>query len=121
MPRLMFLAMGVPCPDMKWEFTAIIEAAPEGGFWAVCPEVPGANGQGESVEEARASLREASVWSWRIGLRTLGEAFPRTQSKRSSPWNEAEGLGAHAPTCGLLPEARGWSALALDQSKDWSC
>lgn len=59
MPRLMFLAGGVPCPDMKWEFTAIIEAAPEGGFWAVCPEVPGANGQGESVEEARASLREA--------------------------------------------------------------
>ena len=59
MPRLMFLARGVPSPDMKWEFTAIIEAAPEGGFWAVCPEVPGANGQGESVEEARASLRDA--------------------------------------------------------------
>jgi predicted RNase H-like HicB family nuclease len=44
---------------MKWEFTAIIEAAPEGGFWAVCPEVPGANGQGDSVEEARTSLRDA--------------------------------------------------------------
>jgi predicted RNase H-like HicB family nuclease len=44
---------------MKGEFTAIIEAAPEGGFWAVCPEVPGANGQGESVEEAKASLTEA--------------------------------------------------------------
>jgi hypothetical protein len=27
---------------MKAEFTAIIEAAPEGGFWAICPEVPGA-------------------------------------------------------------------------------
>ncbi|TWI72985.1 hypothetical protein LZ24_01396 [Desulfobotulus alkaliphilus] len=26
---------------MKAEFTAIIEAAPEGGFWAICPEVPG--------------------------------------------------------------------------------
>lgn len=31
---------------MKAEFTAIIEAAPEGGYWAICPEVPGANGQG---------------------------------------------------------------------------
>jgi predicted RNase H-like HicB family nuclease len=46
---------------MKQEFTAIIEEAPEGGFWAVCPEVPGANGQGETVEEAKESLREAIV------------------------------------------------------------
>ncbi|MDY6831584.1 MAG: type II toxin-antitoxin system HicB family antitoxin [Thermodesulfobacteriota bacterium] len=44
---------------MKAEFTAIIEAAPEGGFWAICPEVPGANGQGETVEEAKNSLRQA--------------------------------------------------------------
>jgi predicted RNase H-like HicB family nuclease len=44
---------------MKGEFTAIIEEAPEGGYWAICPEVPGANGQGETVEEAKASLREA--------------------------------------------------------------
>ncbi len=44
---------------MKAEFTAIIEEAPEGGYWAICPEVPGANGQGESIEEAKESLREA--------------------------------------------------------------
>jgi predicted RNase H-like HicB family nuclease len=46
---------------MKRELTAIIEEAPEGGFWAVCPEVPGANGQGETVEEAKESLRGAIV------------------------------------------------------------
>nr|NJM04134.1 type II toxin-antitoxin system HicB family antitoxin [Desulfobacula sp.] len=44
---------------MKAEFTAVIEKAPEGGFWAICPEVPGANGQGETVEEAKINLREA--------------------------------------------------------------
>lgn len=44
---------------MKGEFTAVIEAAPEGGYWAICPEVPGANGQGETVEEAKGSLRDA--------------------------------------------------------------
>jgi predicted RNase H-like HicB family nuclease len=44
---------------MKAEFTAIIEAAPEGGFWAICPEVPGANGQGETIEEAKNNLRDA--------------------------------------------------------------
>ncbi len=44
---------------MKSEFTAIIEPAPEGGYWAICPEIPGANGQGETIEEAKNNLREA--------------------------------------------------------------
>ena len=44
---------------MKAEFTAIIETAPEGGYWAICPEVPGANGQGETIEETKDSLRQA--------------------------------------------------------------
>jgi len=44
---------------MKAELTAIIEPAPEGGYWAICPEVPGANGQGETIEETKDNLREA--------------------------------------------------------------
>jgi predicted RNase H-like HicB family nuclease len=44
---------------MKAEFTAIIEEAPEGGYWAICPEIPGANGQGETIEEAKNSLKDA--------------------------------------------------------------
>ena len=44
---------------MKAEYTAIIEKAPEGGYWATCIEVPGANGQGESIEEAKKNLEEA--------------------------------------------------------------
>lgn len=44
---------------MHGELTAIIEKAPEGGFWAICPEVPGANGQGETVTEAKESLKNA--------------------------------------------------------------
>ena len=46
---------------MKAEFTAIIEPAPEGGYWAFCPEIPGANGQGESVNDARENLKEAII------------------------------------------------------------
>jgi predicted RNase H-like HicB family nuclease len=40
------------------EFTAIIE---RDGEWyvAFCPEIPGANGQGKTSEEARLSLSEA--------------------------------------------------------------
>lgn len=31
----------------------------EGGFWATCLEVPGANGQGETKEECLRDLAEA--------------------------------------------------------------
>lgn len=31
----------------------------EGGFWATCLEVPGANGQGETEEECLRDLSEA--------------------------------------------------------------
>jgi predicted RNase H-like HicB family nuclease len=44
---------------MHGEFTAVIEPAEEGGYWAICPEVPGANGQGETVEEAKQDLAAA--------------------------------------------------------------
>ena len=43
---------------MTNEFTAIIE---QDGPWfiAYCPEIPGANGQGKTKDEARESLAEA--------------------------------------------------------------
>jgi predicted RNase H-like HicB family nuclease len=43
---------------MHNEFTAIIEPAGE-WFIAYCPEIPGANGQGRTSEEARENLGEA--------------------------------------------------------------
>jgi predicted RNase H-like HicB family nuclease len=44
---------------VKNEFTAIIEPADEGGYWAYCLEVPGANGQGETIDETLADLSAA--------------------------------------------------------------
>ena len=43
---------------MRNEFTAIIE---QDGDWfvAYCPEIPGANGQGRTRDEARENLGEA--------------------------------------------------------------
>jgi predicted RNase H-like HicB family nuclease len=43
---------------MESKFTAIIE---KDGEWyiAYCPEIPGANGQGKSVEKAKESLAAA--------------------------------------------------------------
>lgn len=43
---------------MNGEFTAIIEKD-EDWYIAYCPEIPGANGQGRTIEECRASLAEA--------------------------------------------------------------
>ncbi|GJL66414.1 MAG: hypothetical protein NPIRA05_13850 [Nitrospirales bacterium] len=40
------------------EFTAIFEQVDE-WFIAYCPEIPGANGQGRTQDEARDSLAEA--------------------------------------------------------------
>jgi len=44
---------------MKGKLTATIETAHEGGYWAICPEVPGANGQGETVAAAKKNLGDA--------------------------------------------------------------
>jgi predicted RNase H-like HicB family nuclease len=43
---------------MHNEFTAVIERDDD-WFIAYCPEIPGANGQGRSIEEVRTSLAEA--------------------------------------------------------------
>lgn len=37
----------------------IFEAASEGGYWAICPEISGANGQGDTIEETKDNLRQA--------------------------------------------------------------
>lgn len=55
------------------ELSAILTAAPEGGYVAVNPET-GTTTQGESVEEALANLAEAT------GLYL--EEFPRAQGPR---------------------------------------
>ena len=43
---------------MRNEFTAVIE---RDGEWyiAYCPEIPGANGQGRTIEECRINLADA--------------------------------------------------------------
>ena len=52
----------VSSKDLKMRnLTAIIHKADpdEGGYWATCIEVPGANGQGETRQECLENLKEA--------------------------------------------------------------
>lgn len=44
---------------MQLEFTAVFREAPEGGYVAFVEELPGANTQGETLDETRENLREA--------------------------------------------------------------
>ena len=44
---------------MSLELTAVFRKDPEGGFVAFVEELPGANTQGETLDEARENLREA--------------------------------------------------------------
>jgi predicted RNase H-like HicB family nuclease len=65
---------------MRHEFTAIYERDAE---WVIayCPEVPGANGQGHTKDEARVSLSEAIILILEDrreeGLRGVPEAAER--------------------------------------------
>ena len=49
---------GGEASEMHNEFTAIIEKDSE-WYIAYCPEIPGANGQGRTKEEARQNLSDA--------------------------------------------------------------
>lgn len=44
---------------VKGEYTAVIEEGDNGGYWAYCPEVPGANGQGDTIEATKENLAQA--------------------------------------------------------------
>lgn len=44
---------------MPFELTGVFRKAAEGGYVAFVEELPGASTQGETLDEARANLREA--------------------------------------------------------------
>jgi predicted RNase H-like HicB family nuclease len=39
-------------------YSTIFERATDGTIWGYCPDLPGATGAGETLDEAKASLRE---------------------------------------------------------------
>ena len=41
------------------DYTVLVHAAEEGGYWTEVPALPGCYSQGETVEEALANTREA--------------------------------------------------------------
>jgi hypothetical protein len=61
------------------ELTAVYRKVPE-GYIGFIEELPGANTQGRTLEEARANLREAASWFLRRTARAPGRTLTRTAS-----------------------------------------
>jgi len=66
----------------QMNFTAVFVEEPEGGYSAYVEEIPGANSQGETIEEAKENLSEA--------LRMILET-----NKILSQKSNAKGLKSH--------------------------
>jgi|GEM_PF-480638 len=96
---------------MKGEFTAIIEAAPEGGYWAICPEVPGANGQGEAIGEAEQSLREAIRLIFEDRIEDVKPGLPKEREPTLSRcWLKRTGA-AWVERAGIHSTASAWTCF----------
>jgi len=54
------------------EYTVLIHAAEEGGYWTEVPALPGCFSQGDTIEEALANTKEA-IECHVAGLRDVGE------------------------------------------------
>ena len=65
------------------KFTAIVHRGEpdEGGFWATCLEVPGANGQGETREECLADLKHAIKLLLETEREEIFKSDPRAETE----------------------------------------
>ena len=57
------------------QLTAVFVRVPEGGYVAFVEELPGANTQGSTLEEARANLREAVALVIEANRELVGESL----------------------------------------------
>ena len=105
---------------MHNEFTGIFE---RDGDWVIayCPEIPGANGQGRTKEEARTSLADA------IGLiledrREDGlRGVPPDASAKRLLCGETELVAPALAPAWMRAQARGWLPFTLDEPDNRRC
>jgi predicted RNase H-like HicB family nuclease len=59
-----------------FSYSVFYEQAPEGGYVAIVPTLPGCHTQGETLEEAERNVKEA-IALYLESLATHGEPIPR--------------------------------------------
>jgi predicted RNase H-like HicB family nuclease len=57
------------------QYTAILEAEPDGGYHAFCPALPGCHSEGDTLDEAIANIRDA-IALYLESLKAHGEELP---------------------------------------------
>jgi predicted RNase H-like HicB family nuclease len=89
---------------MRNEFTAVLE---QDGDWIVayCPEVPGANGQGATRDDALASLWDAIALILEDRREDGLRGVPSNAERTSSPLNETRRLAPPSAPARLPSEA----------------
>jgi len=60
------------------EYSVIVHAAEEGGYWVEVPALPGCYSQGDSVDDALENVREA-IGLYLETLRDEGKDVPRDE------------------------------------------
>ncbi len=57
------------------KYAVIFERAADGGIWGYAPDLPGATGMGDSLDEARASVADG-IAIWIDEMRKSGQPIP---------------------------------------------
>ncbi len=66
----------------QYQYTAVFEPAPEGGFTVTVPALPGLVTEGDTIEEARAMVKDA-IRGYLESLVKHGEEIPAEPSPAS--------------------------------------
>lgn len=59
----------------SYQYTVFVEPCEEGGYFAVCPSLPGCHVQGESLEDTLKEMR-AAIQAFLADLKAHGETVP---------------------------------------------
>lgn len=59
----------------SYQYTVFVEPCTEGGYFAVCPSLPGCHVQGDTLEETLSEMRAAMV-AYLADLKAHGEPVP---------------------------------------------
>ena len=62
------------------KYTVVLESQEEGGFTVQCVEIPGAISQGETRDEALATIKEARELVLEVQREELKQKNPRNQA-----------------------------------------
>lgn len=73
------LILHMPSPDQS--YTVVFEPAPEGGFVAAVPALPGCFSQGGTFEEARRNVQDA-IAAYLSVLKEDGDDIPKESDER---------------------------------------